>query len=106
MVRYEWTEWTSITKCVSNSCMIPAKGVRIVARSCTSHMTNKFTGLILKGVPNKLDKICSGRERSVQLCTRTSSMEGCSKLMTPSQFASNKCAKYQVNMFYNLYSNI
>ena len=100
MVRYEWTDWKPITKCVSNSCMIPAKGIRIVARSCTSHTTNGSEESNSDVEPNASTKICSGVQRSVQVCTSTNILEDCSKLMTPSEFASYNCAKYQVKVFF------
>jgi hypothetical protein len=78
--------------------MIPAKGIRIFTRLCDDSLTNKLQLSTQKGMGNKV-KHCVGEDTLLQICSDTHNLAGCSKLVTPSQFASNKCSQYQVKVF-------
>ena len=88
-------EWKPVTHCISKPCMIPAKGIRIVSRTCKEDPFNAKT-IINQIFTKKTHKNCSRTDRYVQICSNPNDLDGCSKLITPSQFASNKCSMYQV----------
>ena len=74
----KWDEWSPVTKCVAESCLVTSKSLRLVRRRC-----------------NALDKQCQGPSTGLQLCPMRS--ESCEKLLTPSQFATARCSKHKVN---------
>ena len=88
----EWREWKPASPCISQSCMIPAKGIRIFTRLCNASLTN----ISPQSTSKEREKNCNGIETSLQICSDTHNLAKCSKLVTPSQFASNKCSQFQV----------
>ena len=94
----QWGEWRPVTNCVSKSCMIPAKGIRIFTRLCENSLTNKLQQSAQKEGTRRKVTHCAGEDTLLQICSATHNIAGCSKLITPSQFASNKCSQYQVNV--------
>ena len=95
--RKEIGEWKPITACLSTPCLIPSKGVRIHARSC--HLNRSKTSMSLNNKTSSIrpDDRCDDEHRSIQICdTKSSIGRECLKLVTPSQFAGQKCSRFQV----------
>ena len=95
--RKEMGEWKPITACLSTPCLIPSKGVRIHARSC--HLNRSKTSVLLYNKPSSIGPHdgCDDEQRSIQICDDKSKIgRECLKLFTPSQFASQKCSRFQV----------
>ena len=93
--RKEMGEWKPITACLSTPCLIPSKGVRILARSC--HANRSQTELYNKTSSVTPHDRCEDDNRMIQVCDATSNVgRACLKLVTPSQFASQKCSQFQV----------
>ena len=93
--RKEIDEWKPITACLSTPCLIPSKGVRILARSCNFNRSE--TELYNKTRSVRPHDRCEDDNRMIQVCDATSNVgRECLKLVTPSQFASQKCSQFQV----------
>jgi len=95
--RKEIGEWKPITACLSTPCLIPSKGVRILARSC--HLNRNKTSMSLYNKTRSIrpDDRCDDEHRSIQICdTKSSIGRECLKLVTPSQFAGQTCSRFQV----------
>ena len=91
-------EWKPITNCIRKRCMIPAKGIRVLARSCKPSVSQTLKGQRLNNRINQNPSLKRRKmEYSLKICEGVDNLrEGCSKLITPSQYASSKCAKYKV----------
>ena len=90
-------EWKPITACLSTPCLIPSKGVRILARSCHFNRSKASVALYNKTSSIRPHDRCDDEHRSVQVCdTQSNFGRECLKLVTPSQFASQKCSRFQV----------
>ena len=91
-------EWKPITNCIRKRCMIPAKGIRVLARSCKPSVSQTLKGQLLNNRTDQNPSLKRSRmEYSLKICEGMDNLrEGCSKLITPSQYASSKCAKYKV----------
>ena len=95
--RNEMGEWKPITACLSTPCLIPSKGVRILARSCHFNRSKTSVSLYNKTSSIRPHDRCDGEDRSIQVCDDKDNIgRKCLKLVTPSQFASQKCARFQV----------
>ena len=95
--RKEIREWKPITACLSMPCLIPAKGVRILARSCHFNRSKNSVSLNNKTSSIRPHDRCDDEQRSIQVChTKSNMARECLKLVTPSQFASQKCSRFQV----------
>ena len=98
--RKEMGEWKPITACLSTPCLIPSKGVRILARSCHMNRSKTSVSLYNKTSSIRPDDRCDDKHRSIQICdTKSSIGRECLKLVTPSQFAGQKCSRYSNNDF-------
>ena len=93
----DWGEWKPITPCLTTPCLIPSRGVRILGRSCDLAKSKTLFSLYNKtGLVRPYNK-CDDKQRSIQVCDAKSNIEQeCMKLVTPSQFASQKCSQFQV----------
>ena len=97
--RKEIRKWKPITACLSTPCLIPSKGVRILARSC--RLTGSKTSVALNDKTSSIRPHvgCDDDNRSIQVCdTKSNIGRECLKLVTPSQFASQKCSQFQVRL--------
>ena len=95
--RKEIREWKPITACLSTPCLIPSKGVRILARSCHLNRSKTSVSLYNKTSSIRPNDGCDDEHRSIQICNTISNIgRECLKLVTPSQFASQKCSRFQV----------
>ena len=89
-------KWKPVTSCISKACLIPAKGIQIVSKTCKDDLNgnvNKFNATFSLNT----NESCIEDERYLQLCSSKNNQDKCSKLITPSQFASKKCSLYQVH---------
>ena len=89
-------KWKSVTSCISKACLIPAKGIQIVSKTCNEYVNGNVNKLNTTFSRNT-DESCFEGERYLQLCSSKNNQDKCSKLITPSQFASKKCSLYQVH---------
>ena len=90
-------EWKPITACLSTPCLIPSKGVRILARSCHSNRSKTSVSLYNNNSSIRTHDRCDDEQRSIHICdTKSNIGRECLKLVTPSQFASQKCSRFQV----------
>ena len=95
--RKEMGEWKPITACLSTPCLIPSKGVRILARSCHFNRSKNSVSLNNKTSSIGTHDRCDDEHRSIQICDTQSNIgRECLKLVTPSQFATQKCSRFQV----------
>ena len=88
--------WKPLTSCISKACLIPAKGIQIVSKMCTDDLNGSVNKLNTT-FSWKTNESCIESERYLQLCSSKNNQDKCSKLITPSQFASKKCSLYQVH---------
>ena len=98
-------EWKPVTNCISKACLIPAKGIQIVSKTC-NHDLNGNVNKLNTTFSWNINKSCIEDERYLQLCSSKNNQDNCSKLITPSQYASKKCSSYQVNFEISLQSVI
>ena len=93
-------EWKPVTECISMPCLIPAKGIHIISRTCDEDHINKNakTTAIFE---EKEYRKCKGVQTHLQICSDDYDKDRCSKLVTPSQFASTRCSVYQSNGLYS-----
>ena len=98
-------KWKPVTSCISKACLIPAEGIQIVSKTC-NHDLNGNVNKLNTTFSWNINKSCIEDERYLQLCSSKNNQDKCSKLITPSQYASKKCSSYQVNFEISLQSVI
>ena len=89
-------KWKPVTSCISKACLIPAEGIQIVSKMCSEDLNGNVDTLNTTFSWNT-DESCIEDERYLKLCSGKSNQDKCSKLITPSQFASKKCSLFQVD---------